>query len=377
MQSFEFVDLFLFLGISQGVFLAITLQLIKNNNKAANKVLSVILLLAVLMLLGRMIFFKYLTWQLFQWSVLIDIVIFLFGPLTYMYFRRLVFSNSDKYMLPWPHYIPVGIHILFSFYSLSFTPNVFGDKLMAGFFRTPFFVFEVMGIASNIYYCIANFRLLTSYIKEEKNRVSYKQSLVSFIKFFQISVSIFLFVWLFSFAAIKIFDYSIPWINYNTVWGTISIFIYVVGYYSLKEPDLFRLPYTGKKTPPKKRLSQHQIEALKKGLHDSLEEEKMFLKTNLTLRDLSERLETSTHNISWYLNTIENSNFYDYINQYRVKEFVRKVENKEHLQHTILALSLEAGFNSKSTFNKAFKLEMDDTPRNYIKTQSTSLKELV
>ena len=144
MHSFEFVDLVLFLGISQGVFLAITLQLIKNNNKAANKIMSVILSLAVIMLLGRMIFFKYLTWQLYQWSVLIDAVIFLFGPLTYIYFRRLVFSKHDTYVLSWPHYILVGIHVLFSFYALSFAPHVFGDRLMAGFFKIPFFIIEMM-----------------------------------------------------------------------------------------------------------------------------------------------------------------------------------------------------------------------------------------
>ena len=59
--------------------------------------------------------------------------------------------------------------------------------------------------------------------------------------------------------------------------------------------------------------------------------------------------------------------FYDFINHYRVKEFVKKVENQEHLKHTILALSMDVGFNSKSTFNKAFKDTMQDTPSNYIK----------
>jgi AraC-like DNA-binding protein len=95
--------------------------------------------------------------------------------------------------------------------------------------------------------------------------------------------------------------------------------------------------------------------------------ERVFLKSDLTLRDVAKMLKTSTNNISWMLNSVYKSTFYDFINGHRVHEFVRKIENKEHLRHTILALSMDVGFNSKSTFNKAFKLNMNETPSNYIK----------
>ena len=78
-------------------------------------------------------------------------------------------------------------------------------------------------------------------------------------------------------------------------------------------------------------------------------------------------LQTSTNNVSWLLNNVYETTFYDFVNRYRVEEFVQKVENNEHLRHTILALSLDVGFNSKSTFNKAFKLHKQDTPSNFIK----------
>ncbi len=377
MQSFEFVDLILFLGVSQGVFLAITLLVIKNTNKAANAVLSAILLLSAVMLLGRMIFFKFLTLRLYQWSLLIDVVIFLFGPLTYMYVRRLAFYKNEKFLLSWQHYTLSIIHVLYSFYVLSLSPEVFGEMLSSGALDIPFFIIEVLGIVSNMYYCVANFKLIQLYSSEEKNAISYRQNVVSFLRFFQITIAAVVGVWVLSFVVVKLFDYQLKWIDYNTVWGATSIFIYIVGYYSLKEPELFRLPLKSKKTKPKpkQRLSTSQVQTLEKVLQQSIQEEKIFLKSNLTLRDLSERLGVSTHDISWYLNTVAKCNFYDYINQYRVKEFLRRVENNEHHYHTILALSIEAGFNSKSTFNKAFKLEMNDTPRNYIR--SKSLEELV
>jgi len=151
------------------------------------------------------------------------------------------------------------------------------------------------------------------------------------------------------------------------MWGAISIFIFVVGYYSLKEPELFRMPFQKEKVKLSKRLPQDEIISLGKKLDDLIKKEKIFLKPDLTLRDLAIRLNTSSHNVSWYLNTILRINFYDYINRNRVLEFLKRIEKEEHLNHTILAIAMEVGFNSKSTFNKAFKLEMNTTPSNYIK----------
>ncbi len=367
MISFEFLDLILFLGISQGVFLAITIQFLHQKNKTANTILSLILLTAVTMLLGRMIYFRFLTLSLFRWTVLIDVVIFIFGPLCYMYLRRLAFSKSDYFKLSWIHYLPAVAHILFFLYGMSFSLDVYKEKISSVTFNISFFIIEGGGILSNFYYWYLNTNLIRRYKKEEKNSVSYKQNLVSFLLVFQIAVGVFLTAWFISFISSKLFGYSMYPIGYDALWVGISIFIFVVGYYSLKEPKLFRIPLQKEKPNRQKRLQEDQINFLEKGLKDAIEEEKMFLKPNLTLRDLSERLDTSTHNISWYLNTIKGSNFYDYVNHYRIKEFLQKVENNEHQDHTILAISMDVGFNSKSTFNKAFKLEMNDTPSNYIK----------
>lgn len=99
--------------------------------------------------------------------------------------------------------------------------------------------------------------------------------------------------------------------------------------------------------------------------------EKVYFNHKLTLVDLAKRLNTSTNNVSWLLNNIHKCTFYDYINTYRVKAFVEKIHNGEHHHHTLLALSMDSGFNSKSTFNKAFKAVINDTPSNYIKKLNT------
>ena len=371
MPSFDFVDLILFLGISQGVFLAITIQVIKNKNRPANRILGVILLISSLMLLGRMLFLKYITEELFQWSILVDSVIFIFGPLCAIYLRRLIYAESDNYKLSYIHYIPVLLQILFFFYVMSFSPKDFVKAIGSPFFYSAFLIIEGGGILSNFYYWTVNTRLVIWYSKEEKHNISYKQNLPSFLKFFQIAIGIFLVLWAINFISLRFFKYFLHPIDYNWVWIGISAFIFVVGYYSLKEPELFRIPEK-KQKKQSNRLPESEIFSLGNQLKFLMEKEKMFLRSDLTLRHLSEKLDTSTHNISWYLNNISKSSFYDYVNHYRINEFIERITLGEHLQHTILAIAMDVGFNSKSTFNKAFKLEMNETPSQYIKRQKVA-----
>jgi AraC-like DNA-binding protein len=147
----------------------------------------------------------------------------------------------------------------------------------------------------------------------------------------------------------------------------------VIGYFSLKQPELFRIPLEEINPPEKKaRLSKLECDILQNKLDSLMLNEKVFLQSNLTLREVSEILNTSTNNISWLLNNVYKSTFYDYINRYRIQEFVKNIEANKHLTQTILALSMDVGFNSKSTFNKTFKLVMKDTPSNFIKKQKVA-----
>ena len=69
-------------------------------------------------------------------------------------------------------------------------------------------------------------------------------------------------------------------------------------------------------------------------------------------------------------------NFNEFINNYRVKEFQNRLANNEHASHTLLALALEVGFNSKTAFNRAFKKITGQTPREYVKNLSANQDEL-
>ncbi len=178
--------------------------------------------------------------------------------------------------------------------------------------------------------------------------------------------------WVISFINDTFLDRYFTYVNYESIWVIIPVLLYIIGYFSLKQPELFRISFEEKPIEKKDRLSRIESEILKKKVDSLMLNERVYLQNDLTLREVSERLKTSTNNISWLLNNVYNTTFYDFVNAYRIKDFVQKIENKKHLDHTILALSMDAGFNSKSTFNKAFKLVMKETPSNYIKNHSVA-----
>ncbi|WP_426344224.1 helix-turn-helix domain-containing protein [Pseudoduganella sp. R-32] len=82
--------------------------------------------------------------------------------------------------------------------------------------------------------------------------------------------------------------------------------------------------------------------------HDNREPE-------LTLAELAGRVGTSPQLLSQYLNEIQGVTFYDYVNGLRVADVQRMMSDPARRGDSLLDLSLAAGFNSRSTFNAAFK----------------------
>ncbi|MFD2563854.1 helix-turn-helix domain-containing protein [Aquimarina rubra] len=372
MNSFGIADLVLFLGISQGVFLAITLSLLHNNNRPANRILSFMLMIASLMLVGRIFYPRFQDVLFFRIAGFVDTLIFVFGPMLYTYIRRLTFYESPNYKISKYHFIPAALHLCFFSWTLFYSSDDIKTMINNGDFNVIYFIVETSGLLSNILYVFLSYQLIRVYKIEEKNNLSYAQNVQTFLWFLLLGVSVFLILWIIGYANYFLRLRELRFISYHLIWISVPIFIYIVGFFSLRQPEIFRIPVVKKQKVQKERLDGKELEILKKGLEDLMVQKKIYLNNELTLKDLSEELNTSTNNVSWLLNNIHKCSFYDYVNTYRVQEFISKIQKGEHFQHTILALSLDSGFNSKSTFNKAFKMIKNDTPSNYIKKLNTT-----
>jgi len=367
--TLEWIDVIIFIGICQGVFLTLTLQRITNTNRTANNILSILIVMATVMLIGRFVYFRFLTYWVFQWSILVDAIVFLFGPLIYTYVRRLLFKDNETFRLPSMHFIPfLGMTAFALFHIIFSTPEEYYQFYLHGNLLLYFRIISILMIASNLFYVIKSYQLLRQFKASEKGLFSFGQSTLRYVNLFLLAVLASLILWVVSLMNSMIFNGSITYIGYDSIWVAIPVFIYVIGYFSLKQPELFRIAEERKVSASKKeRLSPQESKILGDKLDSLMINEKIFLQSDLTLSDVALLLQTSNNNLSWLLNQVYQSTFYDFINKYRVAEFVDKINKREHLKHTILALSMDVGFNSKSTFNKAFKDTMNDTPSNYIK----------
>jgi AraC-like DNA-binding protein len=97
-----------------------------------------------------------------------------------------------------------------------------------------------------------------------------------------------------------------------------------------------------------------------------IETEKPYLNPELTLSELAEKLRTNTSILSQVINAGFNKNFNDFVNEYRVEAFKQKAQSPDFQHLTLLAIAYECGFNSKTTFNRAFKKVTNLMPSEFI-----------
>lgn len=104
-----------------------------------------------------------------------------------------------------------------------------------------------------------------------------------------------------------------------------------------------------------------------KNIQRLFEFEKIYLKSELRITDVANRISLTPNYVSKIVNENAKMNFNDFVNQYRINEVVEKFKNKEHQKKNIIALAQEAGFKSKSTFQTVFKKNTGKTPSQYLK----------
>lgn len=104
--------------------------------------------------------------------------------------------------------------------------------------------------------------------------------------------------------------------------------------------------------------------SLKPKLTSLMETKALYTNPGLKLSDIASHLGTNNHYVSRLINEGFNQSFTDYINKYRIEAFIESMQtNKENT--TILYHAFKVGFNSKSSFNRAFKSVTNMTPNDY------------
>jgi AraC-like DNA-binding protein len=117
--------------------------------------------------------------------------------------------------------------------------------------------------------------------------------------------------------------------------------------------------------PKTEKMPTVELEQWKKRIEKLMTEEKLYLESELTLTDLAQRLKTNVSVLSAVINGAFNKNFNDFVNEYRVEEVKRMLKDPAAKHLSLLGIGIECGFNSKSTFNRAFRKATGVAPSEY------------
>ncbi len=116
----------------------------------------------------------------------------------------------------------------------------------------------------------------------------------------------------------------------------------------------------------KSALSEEDAERILSKLHYALAEDGLFSDSMLSLRGLSDHTNISSNYISQVINQKTNSHFFDFVNKFRIDEAMKRLKD-DNERKSILDIAYSVGFNSKSTFNTAFKRHAGQTPSEFRK----------
>ena len=100
-------------------------------------------------------------------------------------------------------------------------------------------------------------------------------------------------------------------------------------------------------------------------LRNSIESQRLYLDSDLTLESLARMLGRSRHQVSFLLNQGVNQNFYRYINGLRVEHASELLADPGYSNWPVIRVALESGFSSKATFNRLFKEYKGGTPMEW------------
>ena len=371
-------EILLWLGGVQGILLAVILATYKSN-QPANRYLGIgVFFLSIE--LFYLIIAK--TNSINNYSLLIGLLyslLFIYVPMLFFYVQEVTKQNNQGKYVRLLHFAPFIICLIF------FTPIYFENPLERH--NQLLLIHEgrtgIAAVVNNIkpFYGVGYILLIIYLIQKHNKKIKNSFSNLDKINFNWFKNLIVVLVVISVIVALQnIFEfiYDEKSILEYFLFTAIVVWIYLIGYFGLKQPEIFIQEYENKSEESgkdskysKSGLDEKAAGEILSKLINIMEEEKPYLDGNLTLHELASKTAISSHNLSEILNTKLNQNFYDFVNKYRVEEFKKKINEGLSENRTMLSLAYDSGFNSKSSFNTIFKKHTGATPTEY---KSSSVK---
>jgi len=361
-----------------GVFMSffiVLLLLTKKNKSLPDKILTAWIVVIGIHLLG----FYYNQagfWEEYPHLIGLTAPIPLFhGPLLYLYCLYALRSDDNFRAVDYLHFIPgIAAYLYMSGFFFFYTAEekILVDRGEINDFNIFSTLLLVLILISGITYSILSYRITIRYKRKIKNRFSYSEGIsLKWLRYCIVSIGLIFLSALVVFGLRDVLNVAFPFNPEYIFYSILIILIFYIGYFGIKHENIFiNSPVLENEKRGSTEKYKHsgvsvdEAAEMYKNLLHYMEKEKPYLHPKLSLSELARQLGLSSNQLSQIINQQAGVNFYDFVNKYRVEEFLRKAEKNKHF--SLLALALDAGFNSKSSFNYIFKNQKGLSPSQYL-----------
>ena len=314
----------------------------------------------------------------------------LFAPFVYLYVVTNLRQPQRLYWRDGLHFLPFVVTYVLMF------PFLFGysaaEKAMIDqadyhspyqwLFTISFIAFVIVCVA----YSVATYHKINQYEQIIGEQFAYNEGIsLQWLRLLLIGFGIIFSVMIVGYVLQFLLEIELA-VNVELIFlGLFVLLIALIGFWGIRYQGIFtaekpKVLYSSEKpeeteeTEEPLKMPEYRKSGLKpeeaKTLHQQLltlmATEKPYLEPKLSLSQLAESLGVLPNHLSQIINQYEGKNFYDFVNNYRVDEFIALAKKDTNKNFNLLGLAFEAGFNSKSSFNQVFKKIKGQTPSQFV-----------
>ncbi|MEM6343714.1 MAG: helix-turn-helix domain-containing protein [Bacteroidota bacterium] len=371
---YGFMSAVFLLSCVNGLFLGAILLFNQRLKTKANRALAFALIGAAIILLYESILYLGLEEQ-YPFLMLIPFYLISSIPIGVYYFT-VYFLRPDRAFGKWDWWIllPLSLEILGEFLFAAWygdgaetSPYIWGDWVLS-------ILSEGVGLVSCFVLLPRSLQKIMQYRKQLTAHYSTipKQN-IWWLQFFIYALIVISLIWLLSFLE-GMLGYD-PDFTFAIVALGLSFLLFGLGYTMILGSASFQSIPTDDLSPnpePKSKQLSKKTDKYHKDLLELMQQEKLFLNSDLQLRDLCQSLDISASYLSQIINEKEGKSFFDFVNYYRVATVKQRLISPEYEHYSIMGIALECGFNTKSTFYSVFKQFVGMTPSAYQKKHKMS-----
>ena len=304
--------------------------------------------------------------------------LFLLGPVFYFFVRSLLSSRMSFSKKDAIHFLPGALYLVYSLIIFVVDVLILDEFYFYadGKDKDLDYWYQISGFISMLFYLILSLRYYVGHRRRSLEEVSFADEIAfKWVMNFTIAFSVILVL------RILFFILNPEWWNFGSkfwyylCFSIMITYIAINGYTNALKSAMrgtlaLSMAETKAEPTPLPEIDAQKDEIdlskWKSDITQLFEKGEPYTNSSFTLSDLAGELSTNRNVISKVINQEFGMNFNDFVNHKRAQAMIQKLQNGEHQDSTLLGLAYECGFNSKTTFHRAFKKHTGLTPKQFI-----------